>query len=381
MGEPHMRIKTFKVEQWMNEYENDATYNLAETCVDSMTLGELLELAGRDPKEYLAGLSDLRLTYGHIYGSPSLLKGIASLYQDVGEDDIVPTHGAIGANHLVLISLLEPGDSMISVAPTYQQHYSIPESIGAKVQILQLTPGKEFLPDLDELRRMVDSKTKLITINNPNNPSGSLMPLDMMKEIVGIAKGVGAYILSDEVYRGISEDGSYMHSIADIYDKGISVGSMSKTFSLAGLRLGWIVSRDKDLINLCRERRDYDTISCGGLDDLFAAVALENKDAILARNRLIVLENRRLLDEWVNSDPHVSYVRPKAGNTALVYYDSDLHSYDFCTNLLKETGVFFTPGECFDLDYCFRIGYAFDSRTLKEGLEKTSGFMAKQKKR
>jgi hypothetical protein len=91
-----MRIKTFKVEQWMNEYENDATYNLAETCVDSMTLGELLELAGRDPKEYLAGLSDLRLTYGHIYGSPSLLKGIASLYQDVGEDDIVPTHGAIG---------------------------------------------------------------------------------------------------------------------------------------------------------------------------------------------------------------------------------------------------------------------------------------------
>jgi aspartate/methionine/tyrosine aminotransferase len=228
---------------------------------------------------------------------------------------------------------------------------------------------------------MVGPKTKLISINNPYNPTGSLIPLNMLKEIVGIAKSADAYILSDEVYRGISEDGSYMHSVVDLYEKGISVGSMSKTFSLAGLRLGWIVSRDAELINLCRERRDYDTISCGGLDDLFAALALEHKDALLARNKKIVLDNRKLLDEWVNSEPHVSYVRPKAGNTALIYYDADLHSYDFCANLLKETGVFFTPGECFDLDYCFRIGYAFDSKTLKEGLEKTSGFLAKQKKR
>ena len=376
-----MRIKTFKVEQWMNEYENDATFNLAETCVDSLTIGELLSLAGKKPEGFLAGLSDYRLTYGHIYGSPKLLEGIASLFQDVKVDDIIPTHGCIGANHQVLISLLEPGDSMISVAPTYQQHYSIPESVGAEVNILKLTPENGFLPDLDELRRMVGPNTKLISINNPNNPTGSLMPLDMLKEIVEIAKSVDAYILSDEVYRGISEDGGYMHSVVDLYEKGISVGSMSKTFSLAGLRLGWIVSRDAELINLCRERRDYDTISCGGLDDLFAALALEHKEALLARNRKIVLDNRKLLGEWVNSEPHVSYVRPKAGNTALIYYDADLHSYDFCVSLLKETGVFFTPGECFDLDYCFRIGYAFDSKTLKEGLEKTSGFLAKLKQR
>lgn len=376
-----MRIKTFKVEQWMNEYENDATYNLAETCVDSLTIGELLRLAGKKPEEFLAGLSDYRLTYGHIYGSPKLLAGIASLFQDVKADDIIPTHGCIGANHQVLISLLEPGDSMISVAPTYQQHYSIPESVGAEVNILKLTPENGFLPDLDELRRMTGPNTKLISINNPNNPTGSLIPPDMLKEIVEIAKSADAYILSDEVYRGISEDGSYMHSVVDLYEKGISVGSMSKTFSLAGLRLGWIVSRDAELINLCRERRDYDTISCGGLDDLFAALALEHKDAVLGRNRKIVLDNRRLLDEWVSSEPHVSYIRPRAGNTALIYYDADLHSYDFCVSLLKETGVFFTPGECFDLDYCFRIGYAFDSKTLKEGLEKTSAFLAKQKKR
>ncbi|EPY2273873.1 aminotransferase [Clostridium sporogenes] len=371
-----MKIKTFKVEQWMNQYENDAIYNLAETCIDSLTLRKLLNLAGKNFEEYMASLGDIRMTYSHIYGSPNLLKGIASLFQDVKAEQIIPTHGAIGANHQVLITLLEPGDSMVSVAPTYQQHYSIPESMGTEVNILKLLPENNFLPDLEELKKMVNSNTKLITINNPNNPSGSLIPVELLKQIVDIAKSVDAYVLSDEVYRGITEDGSYMPSIVDLYEKGISVGSMSKTFSLAGLRLGWIVSKDEKIINLCRERRDYDTISCGVLDDIFASLALENKDAILERNRKIVMTNRELLHQWVSSEPRVSYVKPVAGNTALIYYDVDMHSYEFCEKLLKETGVFYTPGECFDLDYCFRIGYAFDSKTLMEGLEKTSEFIS-----
>ncbi|ACA56090.1 aminotransferase [Clostridium botulinum] len=371
-----MKIKTFKVEQWMNQYENDAIYNLAETCIDSLTLRELLNLAGKDFEEYMISLGDIRMTYSHIYGSPSLLKGIASLFQDVKTEEIIPTHGAIGANHQALTTLLEPGDGMVSVAPTYQQHYSIPESINAEVNILKLLPENNFLPDLQELKKMVNSNTKLITINNPNNPSGSLIPVELIKQIVDIAKSVDAYVLSDEVYRGISEDGSYMPSIVDLYEKGISVGSMSKTFSLAGLRLGWIVSKDEKIINLCRERRDYDTISCGVLDDIFASLALENKEAILERNRKIVMKNRALLHQWVSSEPRVSYVKPVAGNTALIYYDMDMHSYEFCEKLLKETGVFYTPGECFDLDYCFRIGYAFDSKTLMEGLKKTSEFIS-----
>lgn len=371
-----MKIKTFKVEQWMNQYENDAIYNLAETCIDSLTLRELLNLAGKNFEEYMVSLGDIRMTYSHIYGSPNLLKGIASLFQDVKAEQIIPTHGAIGANYQVLITLLEPGDSMVSVAPTYQQHYSIPESMGTEVNILKLLPENNFLPELQELKKMVNSNTKLITINNPNNPSGSLIPVELIKQIVDIAKSVDAYVLSDEVYRGISEDGSYMPSIVDLYEKGISVGSMSKTFSLAGLRLGWIVSKDEKIINLCRERRDYDTISCGVLDDIFASLALENKEAILERNRKIVMTNRELLHQWVSSEPRVSYVKPVAGNTALIYYDADMHSYEFCEKLLKETGVFYTPGECFDLDYCFRIGYAFDSKTLMEGLEKTSKFIS-----
>ncbi|WP_145086201.1 aminotransferase [Sedimentibacter saalensis] len=370
-----MKIRTFKVEQWMNDYENDAIYNLGETCIDSMTLGELIELSGQNPDKYLVSLKDKRMTYSHIYGSPELLDGIASLYKNIVPSQVIPAHGAVGANHQVIMSMIEPKDNMISVMPTYQQHYSIPESIGAEVRILQLTPENNFLPDLKLLKSLVDENTKMITINNPDNPTGSWITDDVMMGIVEIARSVNAYILSDEVYRGISEDGSYMTSIADIYEKGISVGSMSKIFSLAGLRMGWIVSRSEEVIEACRKRRDYDTISCGVLDDLFASMALANKEMIFERNRKILIKNREILDQWVNETPEVSYIKPVAGTTALVYYKKDMPSYDLCVRLIKEKGVLFTPGSCFEMEGSVRIGYAFDSMTLREGLDKFTEFL------
>ncbi|MBO5666049.1 MAG: aminotransferase [Firmicutes bacterium] len=371
-----MKIKTFKVEQWMNEWEDHCTYNLAETCIDSMTIKELLETCGEDVEQYMMGLADTRLTYSHIYGSPELLDGIAGLFEvKLDHDDIIPTHGAIGANNQVIHTLIEPTDNMLSVMPTYQQHYSIPESIGADVRLITLNLENQFLPDLDQMRSLVDENTKMITINNPNNPSGSLIPVEVMKEIVEIAKSVDAYVLCDEVYRGISEDGSYMPSIVDLYEKGISVGSMSKVFSLAGLRLGWIVSRDKKLMEECRERRDYDTISCGAIDDKLAALALNNKEKIFARNREILLKNRAILDQWVQETPEVYYQRPVAGTTALVYYKKDMPSYELCVKLLQSKGVMFTPGECFEMEGAVRIGYAFDSKLLREGLDKFAEFL------
>ncbi len=371
-----MKIKTFKVEQWMDKYENDAVYNLAETCIDSLSLRELLTLAGENPEEFLAGIADMRMTYSHIHGSPALLDGISSLYKKIGPSQIVPTHGAVGANNMAIMTIIEPKDNMVSVMPTYQQHYSIPESIGAEVRILQLRPENNFLPDLSELKKLVDKNTKMITINNPNNPSGSWIPSGIMEEIVEIARSVDAYILCDEVYRGISEDGSYMPSIVDLYDKGISICSMSKVFSLAGLRMGWIATRSYEVLTAARERRDYDTISCGVLDDLFASIALKNKEAIFARNRNILLKNREILDKWVQGEKHISYVRPEAGTTALLYYDFDIPSKEFCIELMNKTGIMFTPGECFELEGCVRIGYAFDSKKLEDGLNKFSEYLA-----
>lgn len=370
-----MNIKTFKVERWMNEYEEKCTYNLAETCIDSITIKELLEMCGEDVTEYMVELADTRLTYGHIFGSPELLQGIAGLYKTIEPKHILPTHGAIGANNMVISTIISAEDNMLSVMPTYQQHYSIPESIGADVRIINLNLDNHFLPDIEKMRSLVDENTKMITINNPNNPSGSVIPVEQMREIVEVARSVDAYVLCDEVYRGISEDGSYMTSIVDLYEKGISVGSMSKTFSMAGVRLGWIATRDEDLMHLLMERRDYDTISCGVIDDKLAALALQNKDKIFERNSEILLNNRKILDDWVNETPEVYYQKPVAGTTALVYYKKDMPSNELCVKLLESKGVSFTPGECFEMEGAVRIGYAFDSKLLKQGLDLFAEFL------
>ncbi len=371
-----MDIKTFKVERWMDDYETKCKYNLAETCIDSLTVREIIEMAGLDVCEYMNELADTRLTYSHIGGSPELLTGIASLYSDViGPENVIPMHGAIGANHHILMTLIDPSDNMVSVMPTYQQHYSIPESIGAEVRILNLNLENHFLPDIERLKELVDENTKMITMNSPNNPSGSLIPKETMEQVIEVARSVGAYVLCDEVYRGISEDGSYMYSVADLYEKGISVGSMSKCWSMAGVRLGWIVTQDMDLIHRCHERRDYDTISCAVIDDKLAALALANKDKIIARNREILNTNRQILDDWVNATPDVYYQRPVAGTTALVYYKKDMPSRELCDKLIKETGVLFTPGECFEMEGSVRIGYAFDSKVLQKGLDLFADFL------
>ena len=371
-----MDIKTFKVERWMDDYETKCKYNLAETCIDSLTVREIIEMAGLDVAEYMNELADTRLTYSHIGGSPELLNGIAGLYSDVIEPKhVIPMHGAIGANHHILMTLIDPSDNMVSVMPTYQQHYSIPESIGAEVRILNLNLENHFLPDIEKLKELVDENTKMITMNSPNNPSGSLIPKDVMEQVIEVARSVDAYVLCDEVYRGISEDGSYMYSVADLYEKGISVGSMSKSWSMAGVRIGWIVTRDMDLIHRCHERRDYDTISCAVIDDKLAALALANKDKIIARNSEILNTNRQILDDWVNATPEVYYQRPVAGTTALVYYKKDMPSRELCDKLIKETGVLFTPGECFEMEGSVRIGYAFDSKVLRQGLDLFADFL------
>ncbi len=371
-----MDIRTFKVEQWMNEYETNCKYNLAETCIDSLTIRELIELAGLDVSDYMNKLADTRLTYSHIYGSPELLSGIAGLYGDkINPENILPMHGAIGANYHILMTLIDPDDNMVSVMPTYQQHYSIPESIGAEVRILNLNLENHFLPDIEKLKSLVDENTKVITMNSPNNPSGSLIPKETMEQVIEIARSVGAYVLCDEVYRGISEDGSYMYSVADLYEKGISVGSMSKSWSMAGVRLGWIATQDMALIGRCRERRDYDTISCPVIDDKLAALALANKDKIIARNRAILNANRKILDDWVKATPEVYYQRPEAGTTALVYYKKNMPSRELCKRLVKETGVLFTPGECFEMEGAVRIGYAFDPDVLQKGLDLFADFL------
>jgi aspartate/methionine/tyrosine aminotransferase len=369
-----MKIKPFGVEIWMNQYETQCAYNLAETCVESLTVAQLLDLAGKRGA-ILDELLPLKLTYGAIEGTERLRGNIASLYARQKPENVTITHGAIGANALVYATLVEPGDRVISVLPTYQQHYSIPESLGADVQIHKLREDNAFLPDLDEIGRLITPNTKLIAVTNPNNPTGSVMDRAMMQRIADMAGRVGAYVLCDEVYRGVDQVGDALTvSMADLYERGISTGSMSKAFSLAGLRLGWIVG-PKDLIHAVSIHRDYNTISVGMLDDHFASIALEHRDAILKRNRAIVRDNLAILDRWVAEEPAISYVKPKGGTVALLKYDFDLPSRDFCIRLLEAEGVMFTPGSALDMEGYVRIGYANNRAVLEEGLPRVSRFL------
>lgn len=371
-----MKIKPFAVEEWMNAWEVGAKYNIAETCVDSISMNELFELTGEDKTKFLNRLCARRLSYGDIEGLPEFRKGVCGLYKTLNMENIVPTHGASGANHHVFYSLISPGDRVVSIMPTYQQLYSIPESYGADVQILHLSKENNYLPDLEKLRRLVTPKTKMICINNPNNPTGALMSEQMLREIVEIARSADAWILCDEVYRHLSQEDGWCPSIVDLYEKGISVSSMSKVFSLAGLRLGWIATHDRSVVKSCLSHRDYNLVSCGVFDEMLAAAALKHRDKLLERSRKIVQENLQILDDWVSSEPHVSYVKPKAGTTALVYYDLDIPSYEFCEEMYKKTGAFVTPGDCFEVPHSMRIGYAYGKQDLIDGLKAISEYIA-----
>lgn len=370
-----MRIEPFGVEQWMNEFEDHCEFNLGETCVASLTVAEMLDITGVG-QEVLNDILVMKMTYGAITGSERLRTAIAAMYDSVAPENVLITHGAIGANKLTHETLVSPGDRVVSVQPTYQQHYSIPASYGADVQILTLRKENAYLPDLDELRSLVTDNTSVIAINNPNNPTGSLMDAAMLTEIGEIAATCGAHVLCDEVYRGTGQAGDGMStSIADVYDRGVSTGSMSKAFSLAGLRLGWMVA-PLDVIAAAELHRDYSTISIGRINDFLATIAMENAEKILERSRSITRTNLAILSDWVDNESKVSWVKPNAGTTALLTYDAELPSRDFCVQMLDQTGVMMVPGSALAVEGTVRIGYANHEHVLRDGLPRVSEFLA-----
>jgi aspartate/methionine/tyrosine aminotransferase len=370
-----VRIEPFFVEQWMNAHETTATWNIAETCVHSLTLEQLLELSG-DADAVLRRLRDTWLGYGDIVGSARLREAIAALYGErVTADSILTANGAIGANFLALYALVEPGTTVVSVQPTYQQLFSVPESLGADVHVVRLREEDGYLPDVEAIRAAADDRTTLIVLNNPNNPTGALIDEPLLREIVEVAREHDAWLFCDEVYRKLEhEPGTTAPSVADLYEKGVSSGSMSKSYSLAGLRTGWVAG-PAEIVQRCLDVRDYTTISAGVLDDALAAVALVHHDAVLERSLGIVRGNLAVVDEWIAREPHLRYVRPRAGTIALVHYDLDVPSTDFCQGLFDANGAFVMPGAAFGEEYSFRLGYASARDVLEGGLAALSDYL------
>lgn len=372
-----MKIEPFGVELWMNAHETRCELNLAETCVQSLTMDELLRLVGRNTGD-LAELLPMKLTYGAIEGSDALRRAVAALYERQKAANILAAHGTIGANMLVHRTLTGPGDHVISITPTYQQHVSIPESLGADVERLPLREKDRWLPDLDALERMLRPDTQLIALTNPNNPTGALIDRPRLEALAALARRSGAWILCDEVYRGTDQQGPGMTAaIADVYERGISTGGMSKAFSLAGLRLGWVAAPEA-LIEQIMIHRDYDTISVGMIDDHFATLALDAKDRVLERSRRITRGNLATLSDWVDAEPRIDWIKPSSGTTALLKYDAPSSSRSICLALLEETGVLLTPGSALGMEGYLRIGYANAPEILAAGLDRLSDFLARK---
>ncbi|PYH98172.1 long-chain fatty acid transporter [Aspergillus ellipticus CBS 707.79] len=389
-----VHIKEFAVEQWMDKYETTAKYNVAETCCASISVNDLRELS--EDKADPLDLST-KLTYGAIRGSERLRGALAALYSietpnHLPSDHVLVTAGAIQANFLLLYSLVGPGDHVICHYPTYQQLYSVPASLGAEVSLWKAKETDCWKLDIEELKQLIRPNTKLIILNNPQNPTGAVILQATLQEIVEIARQSSITIHSDEVYRPI------FHSIGPVepqfpssllslgYEHTVVTGSMSKAYSLAGIRVGWLASRDRSLIEKCASARDYTTISVSQLDDAIASYALAPAciHNLLERNIALAQKNLAILEKFIESHPGTcDWVKPRAGTTAFVRFSKAGDPVDdvaFCEILQDKTGVMFVPGSlCFgegeDFKGYVRIGFVCETEVLEQAMKVLGSFM------
>lgn len=294
-----MRIDDFTLENWLNPAcdSEKNKYYLGGSCVLPMTVEELFDLTGESMENFFEELKHMNLGYPRFEGTPRTRKALSKLYKNVEPDEVILCHGGTGANATVCYALIESTDNIISIMPNYQQFYSIPRSIGAELREVDLKIKDGYKLDLSEVRAAADRNTKAILFTNPNNPTGSVLSLEEMRELVEIAKSVDAWIICDEMYRGLDEE--YMPSFADLYDKAIVTASSSKVYSMAGTRVGWIVCHDAETRKRLFNWRSYDSICGGVFDEWIFAIALEHVDKIFERSRKIVNANKVVIDKWI----------------------------------------------------------------------------------
>lgn len=362
-----MKIDNFVLENWLNpacDSEMNKVY-LGGSCVLPMTVEELFALIGESLDDFLEELKHMNLGYGRFEGTPRTRKAIAGLYRNVQPEEVILVHGGTGANNTVVMTLVEPADNVVSIMPNYQQFYSIPKSIGAEVRQINLKPEAGYHLDLEEVRAAVDENTKAILFTNPNNPTGALLNLDEMKTIVEIAESADAWVVCDEMYRGLKE--GYTESFADLYDKAIITASSSKIYSMAGTRVGWIICRDAEMRKELFNRRSFDSICGGVFDEWIFAIALEHVDKIYERSRGIVNANKAVVDNWLKNHKYLHQYAESYGTTYLIHYDLDVDSEKFCDDLLAQKGVLVCHGDCFYLPHTFRLSLSH-AEHLEEGL-------------
>jgi aspartate/methionine/tyrosine aminotransferase len=347
-------FQPFELESWQSEHEQTVRFNLSDSTIEPVTLGELVD--GVDLDALLA----TPMYYPEVNGEQSLREQIAALYPAHDADDVLVTVGASEANAAIVDALCAPGDRVVVMEPGYRQVWGLALNRGCDVQAFHLLADEGWRPDLDELERLALPGTKLIYVCSPNNPTGRVLTAAEIDRIVEIAERCGAWLLADEVYRG-SERGEGAPTFAGRGERIVGVNGLSKAYGLSGLRIGWAIG-PRSLITELWRRHEYAVIATGRLDNALAEIALTEpaRSRILERNRRAVGRGWAVLEPWLAEHRDaVSLTRPDSTPLAFVGYAGELGSVEVADRIRREASVLVCPGLYFGAEGHIRFNFGF----------------------
>ncbi len=368
-----MPIDPFKLERYFAQHEFTAKYLLSPSDCESLTLKELLQLADA---ETLALWDELKLGYTESPGHPLLRAEVARLYQNITPDDVliaVPEE----AIFIVMQTLLRSGDQVVTIFPAYQSLYEVARSLGCDVTPWTLELGTAgWQMDLDRLERSLTDHARLLVVNFPHNPSGYLPTRGELDALIEIARKHNLYLFCDEMYRLLEYDPARrLPPICDLYEKGISLSGLSKTFALPGLRLGWLAMQRQALLTSWLSYKDYTTICNSAPSEVLGIIALRAKEAIVARNLRIIRQNLSAAEEFFAEHwQHFAWIKPQAGSIAFPRWLEATPVEQFCQDVLTQQNVMIVPGSIFDFPgNHFRVGLG--RQNFAEALQRVSEYL------
>ena len=365
-----MAFQAFEMERWQSTWENRVAFNLSESGVHPLTSAELLAMAGGAAKPL-----DLRLGYPQSNGTDALRAAIAALYPGAGSDQVLVTSGSAEANYVNCWGLIQPGDKVAIVQPTYMQTWGLSKNFGASVTSIPLREQLGWQPDPADIDKAIVSGTRLVVVTNPNNPTGAVLSKEAVDRIAQRADSAGAWLLADEVYQGSERlGGTPTASFWSRARKVIIVNGLSKAYGLPGLRIGWSVA-PAEHVELLWSRKDYTTIGPTVMSDALATLALrpDVRPKILERTRGIIRSNWDMMEGWLKAqNGELSWRAPDAGAIVWARYKSNVNSSAFAEALRVEHDVLIVPGDQFGVDGYIRIGFGSPAEELKGPLERIS---------
>lgn len=351
-----MRLADFKLERYFARWEFAVPHNLGASDIAGPNLAELLTLASEEDRDRW---QHLHLGYTESAGHPLLRAEIAGLYTGVSPDEVLISSPE-EAIFLFLNTVLGPEDHAVVIWPVYQSHVEVARSTGAAVSLVPLRAETGWQLDLAELRAALRPTTRAIMVNFPHNPTGALLDRATFAGLVALATEHGAYLFSDEVYRDLEQaPAERLPAAVECYPRAVSFGALSKSYGLAGLRIGWVATHDHALLDRLQRLKDYTTICNSAPSELLALIALRAGTQILARNRAIITINLGHLDRFMAEwSTHYAWVRPRGGSVGFPRLLAEYPIDRFAQELVEQAGILIVPGSVFDYpDNHFRIGF------------------------